>query len=338
MKYADVASIVSVRGVRTLRTDTSYSYPSNITVSLTRVTIIIECYARTQVLSETKKRDDKEINMSLSILKDHLRRIDELIDKSFEERARDAKLIYEGKDKILEHIRRALRDNARLEKRLKELEDSFMKEARVKRRNELARLESSSSSSSSSYGAEEKSSLVRDMRIKARRSRERLESTEYKLSTRCSNLKSLSSKMRQLKENVKQEKRSTSEELSTLRSKVLKQSVYLHRDVQRAITSGQNVRLRIRAQILKEIAEIRSNFRTRRARVLRNLERERMRLMSGLSSSLKIKNSNRKGDLKLALDARRRSYAKTQKESEDLKNALQEELKKLDRSLLDDGE
>ena len=334
MKYADVASIVSVRGVRTLRTDTSYSYPSNITVSLTRVTIIIECYARTQVLSETKKRDDKEINMSLSILKDHLRRIDELIDKSFEERARDAKLIYEGKDKILEHIRRALRDNARLEKRLKELEDSFMKEARVKRRNELAQLEGSSSS----YGAEEKSSLVRDMRIKARRSRERLESTEYKLSTRCSNLKSLSSKMRQLKENVKQEKRSTSEELSTLRSKVLKQSVYLHRDVQRAITSGQNVRLRIRAQILKEIAEIRSNFRTRRARVLRNLERERMRLMSGLSSSLKIKNSNRKGDLKLALDARRRSYAKTQKESEDLKNALQEELKKLDRSLLDDGE
>ena len=297
MKYAEVASIVSV-------------------------------------LSETKKRDDKEINMSLSILKDHLRRIDELIDKSFEERARDAKLIYEGKDKILEQIRRALRDNARLEKRLKELEDSFMKEARVKRRNELAQLVSSSSS----YGAEEKSSLVRDMRIKARRSRERLESTEYKLSTRCSNLKSLSSKMRQLKENVKQEKRSTSEELSTLRSKVLKQSVYLHRDVQRAITSGQNVRLRIRAQILKEIAEIRSNFRTRRARVLRNLERERMRLMSGLSSSLKIKNSNRKGDLKLALDARRRSYAKTQKESEDLKNALQEELKKLDRSLLDDGE
>ena len=138
MKYADVASIVSVRGVRTLRTDTSYSYPSNITVSLTRVTIIIECYARTQVLSETKKRDDKEINMSLSILKDHLRRIDELIDKSFEERARDAKLIYEGKDKILEQIRRALRDNARLEKRLKELEDSFMKEARVKRRNELS--------------------------------------------------------------------------------------------------------------------------------------------------------------------------------------------------------
>lgn len=292
MKYAEVASIVSV-------------------------------------LSETKKRDDKEINMSLSILKDHLTRIDELMDKSREERARDAKLIYEGKDKILEQIRRALRDNARLEKRLKELEDSFMKEARVKRRNELAQLESSSSS----YGAEEKSSLVRDWRIKARKSRERLESTEYKLSTRCSNLKSLSSKMRQLKENVKQEKSSTSEELSMLRSKVLKQSVLLHRDVKRAITSGHNVRLRIRAQILKEVAEIRSNFRTRRARVLRNLERERMRLMSGLSSSLKIKNSERKGDLKLALDARRRSYARTQKESEDLKSALQEELQKLDQSL-----
>ena len=296
MKYAEVASIVSV-------------------------------------LSETKKRDDKEINMSLSILKDHLIRIDELMDKSREERARDAKLIYEGKDKILEQIRRALRDNARLEKRLKELEDSFMKEARVKRRNELAQLVSSSSS----YGAEEKSSLVRDWRIKARKSRERLESTEYKLSTRCSNLKSLSSKMRQLKENVKQEKSSTSEELSMLRSKVLKQSALLHRDVKRAITSGHNVRLRIRAQILKEVAEIRSNFRTRRARVLRNLERERMRLMSGLSSSLKIKNSERKGDLKLALDARRRSYARTQKESEDLKSALQEELQKLDQSL-NDGE
>ena len=48
MKYAEVASIVSV-------------------------------------LSETKKRDDKEINMSLSILKDHLTRIDELMDKSREE-------------------------------------------------------------------------------------------------------------------------------------------------------------------------------------------------------------------------------------------------------------
>ena len=281
-----------------------------------------------QALSDRKKRDDKELNMSVSILKDQLGRIDELMDKSKEERALDAKLIYEGKDKILEKIRRSLRDNARLEKRLKELEESFVKEARVKRRSELIKLERKMSSS-----VDEKNTKVLDFRIKARKSRERLNSMEYKLSTRCTSLKTLSSKIRELKENVRKEKALTSQELSKLRRKVLEQSVRLHRDVKRAIASGNTIRLRIRAQILKELGEIRRVFRTHRARVLRNLERERMRLMSVLSSSLHIKASEREDDLRHAIELRRQSYARAQKESEELKSLLKNEMIKLDQSL-----
>jgi len=286
--------------------------------------------------NDTGKRNQEDVNMSISILKDHSRRLDTLIDKSREERARDAKFVYESKDKIFEQIRRSLRDNARLEKRSKELELKFMKEVKDDRIRELNAFQQATSSTTTT-----EQSSGRYWRLKLRNTRERVRSLEYKLSTRCTNLKTLSTKINELKRKVKSEKASTLRQLYTIRRNVFEQSVRLHRNVKHAIANGDSTRLKIRALVLKDLTMLRRTFRRRRAGVLRNLERERIRVMRIVRSNLRggvdevtsEEENRRSADLRRALNARKKSYIKTQNESEALKLALEKELGRLDKSL-----